>query len=152
MNDAYSPEALAILARILNREASSLLQYLRGSGSWVDARSAVAASSLEQLADAEERAARVIADILRRAKIPPAPPRFDQRFSSLNYLALDRLLPILLDHQRALLVEQQKDAAVLDADLRSKLQPLLEVKRKSIAEIEKLTKELHAAKTAAPSS
>jgi hypothetical protein len=141
MNEPLAPESLAILTRVLLRDSSSLLQYLRGSGSWVDARALAAAYRMEQLAEAEDRAVQVVADILRRAKIPPAPPHFVQKYSSLNYLGLDHLLPILLSEHRTLLLEQEKDVAMLDLALRQKLQPMLEMKRKSIAELEKMCAE-----------
>jgi hypothetical protein len=128
------------LQDIIRREGRSFLQYAVESTPWssteADGRTAV----LQQLARDEGDAAGGLARLLLRHRLsPPYLGAYPMGFTSYNYLALDRLVTLLADHQRRGLPALQDDLAALeDPEIRDAVRHLLEVKKANLKKLEAL--------------
>ena len=77
--------------------------------------------------------------LVRRRITPPALGAYPINFTSYNFVALDFLLPRLLEHQRADITALERDRVALgDPEARAQVQALLEVKRRNLGTLEAL--------------
>jgi hypothetical protein len=133
---------LFVLNRLLAREARTLLQYLSGAWPWVAPDEEASLAQLQALQVEEQKATRRIYDFILRRHGVPDTGRFAQEFSNTHFIALDHLLPWLLSYQQWLIAELEKDLRELtDAQARTLAQDHLELKRRHLAELQKLAEQ-----------
>ncbi len=142
-----NPDTILHLKRILQRESRSLLQYLRESWPWAAISEQATAERLRRMIGEEQAAGRGVADFLSRRRVSFDLGQFSEEFTATNYLALDHLLPRLVSHQKWAIAELQNDLAKLtDPEARRSVEPILEMKRRHLEQLEQLAAEHSGAK------
>jgi hypothetical protein len=126
---------LALLFKHVRRTGSSLLQYAHDAYPWAPGGAGMGIlESLRHMLRHEHRACAAIVKHLQRQHVPP--PHFNpfpMEFTNFNYLAVDRLLSLLAEHQGRDIAELEADVrAVKDAEAKKFLQHLLDVKRENV--------------------
>jgi hypothetical protein len=135
------PETLALLQDIVRRESRSILTYVGEAFPWTNARDSTARSKLTEILDDEGEAVASLGRFLarRRAAVSFLGP-YPESFTTLNFLALEHLLPRLVAYQRRSIAGLERDLARIgDAEAKAQVARLLEVKRRNLAVLEGLT-------------
>ncbi len=132
---------IGVLFDEICRGGRSLLQYAGESYPWArDAAGVGHLTALEHMIRAEQEATAALIKYLQRRHIaPPHLSAYPVHFTNFNFLDVDRLLVLLVEHQG-------QDVAALEADLRRVdepearrlLQHQLEVKRRHLESLQKL--------------
>jgi hypothetical protein len=116
------------------------LQYAVDSFPWTDSGADARPAVVQQAAqDEAEAAARLGRLLVRHRLTPPWLGAYPMGFTSFNYLALDRLVPLLVQHQI-------RDIAALEVDLkqfddeevRDLVRHMLNVKKANLKKLEGL--------------
>ena len=134
------PRTQAVLQQAFRRESLSMLRYVGEAYPWASVEGGAALKRLRDI-EAEDRAATTgLGRFLFRRHIPPSfTGSFPGGFMTINFLALEHLLPRLIASQRQAVADLERDAAaVTDPDARAELDKLLAVKREHLAELEAL--------------
>jgi hypothetical protein len=128
------------LQDIIRREGRSLLQYAAESFPWTVTAADVRPAVLGQAAQDEAEAAAAVARLLVRHRLtPPWLGAYPMAFTSFNFLAIDRLLPLLVQHQIRGVEELKADVAALeDEEARDAVRGLLNVKQENLKKFEGL--------------
>ena len=133
---------LKTLNRMLSRDSSSLLQYLRGAWPWTSTSEQPVLERLRVLQAEETRAIRKLVEFLLKHRGTPAGPVFPEEFTTLHFVGLDHLLPRLVTFQRWLVRGNEEDVAnFTDPVARGYSEPLVAMNRRHLAELEKLATE-----------
>jgi hypothetical protein len=128
------------LQDIIRREGRSFLQYTGESFPWTVPDEHEAVAKLQELIREEKDAVAALARYLAKNRLaPPYLGAFPSYFTSYNFLALHRLLPMLIDHQKHGVLELQRDVAALHGETRLQVERLLEMKKRHLKELEALT-------------
>jgi hypothetical protein len=130
----------ALLQDIVRRASRSMLQYVGESYPWAGDGEADLLAQVHAVIAEEEQAIEGLAGFLRKKRIGlPYLGSYPERFTNINYVSLDYLLPRLLDWQRGWAGILEKDAALIaDPDARAEVEKLLAVARRHVGELEKL--------------
>jgi rubrerythrin len=136
-NDAGTLEAL------VRREARSLLQYVRDSFPWITSEEQQALAELQTMIEEEQQALGGIARFLaRRYHFFPSPAPYPMAFTSINYTALEHVLPLVVDATRQSLDQCEPDRdALADPEARILVQKLIDSKRQHLKRLETLAAE-----------
>jgi hypothetical protein len=128
----------ALLQDVLRRESLSLLQYIRDAFPWTAVGEEATWGRLRQTADEDGRAVAALGRFLGRRRIPlPYVGQYPVDFTSINFVALDWLLPRLAEAQRHEVTALEADVKrATDPDACAELQRLLDVKRQHLAALE----------------
>jgi hypothetical protein len=128
------------LQDIIRREGRSLLQYAIDSFPWADAATADVNARLREMAAVESEALAGLGKLLLRHRLtPPWLGAYPTPFTSFNFLAIERLLPLLIEDQRARVAVVEADLKqITNSETRAAVQRLLEVMRRHLAEMEAL--------------
>jgi hypothetical protein len=135
------PRTGALLQAVVRRESLSLLSYVGDAFPWATAADGAALAALKQVV-AEDRAATAVLRrwMARRRVPPPYVGSYPVGFTTLNFVALDHLLPRLLAEQRRAVADLERDrSAASDAEAKAELDKLLAAKRRHVAALEGLT-------------
>jgi len=137
-------QSRAVLQNLMLRESHSLLHYVCESFPWITPREQEALDRLQQINQEDLQAMAVLARFLFKQHIVPAAlSSYPASYTTINYTALDHLLPLLIDYQKSRIGELQKDLPkIKDADARQHVEHLLEVKRKHLQALEEMGKTL----------
>ncbi|HLJ95808.1 MAG TPA: hypothetical protein VKU02_21710 [Gemmataceae bacterium] len=135
------PKTQARLQAILRRESRSLLQYVRDSFPWTRPEEKEALAQLQTLIGEEQPAITAFAKFLVRNRIPvPHLGSYPVDFTTLNFVSLDHLLPMLVDAEDRCIRDLENDVITLtDPDSRAEIQKLLDMKRQHRKTLEALT-------------
>jgi hypothetical protein len=136
-----NPASIARLKNLLARELSSLLGYLAGAWPWAGTKERAVAERLQELIAAEQEAQLRLAGALRKARVAPPGARFPMDYTTAHYVAMDYLLPRLVVEQQRLIAAAEEDEAAVDADAAQLIGALLDLKRKHLAELERLAED-----------
>jgi hypothetical protein len=131
-----------VLQEHFRRTGRSLLQYVGDAMPWTDDGDSATLDRLQQLVHEEAAALAAFGRYLRRQRIPVASlGSFPEAFTSLNFIALDRLLPLLVEHH-GYDVNDLKAALeqVTDPEARQQMQQLLAVKQRHLEALSELNK------------
>ena len=129
----------ALLTRILQRETYSLLQYLSDLSPWTQFDGQGVLGELDRMRAEEAQAARRLANLLSRRHIHPGTGGFPQEYTTLHYIALDHLLPLLVQYQQWAVTELEADMTRLtDPEVRAAAQNVLDGKRRHLAALQRL--------------
>jgi hypothetical protein len=128
------------LQQILRRESRSFLQYVRDSFPWTNSKEKDALTQSQTLSEEERSANAAFAKFLIRQRIPvPHLGPYPVSFTTLNFIALDHLLPLLVDAERNAIPDLEKDLlSFTDPECRREIQKLLETKRRHLTALEAL--------------
>jgi len=86
-----------------------------------------------------EGAAALSRYLVKHRLTPPYLGAYPSYFTSYNYLALDRLLPMLVEHQKRGLVQMEADLKALqDGATHKQVEDLVEMKRRHLKALEAL--------------
>jgi hypothetical protein len=116
------------------------LLYVGAAYPWTTADHASAVQSLRQLIREEEQALAALGQFLTRRRVAlPVLGAFPSRFTTINFLALDYVLPRLIQEQQHAITELQRDlAGLVDNEARQQIQHLLDLKRRHQISLEGL--------------
>lgn len=128
------------LQEVLRRESRSFLQYVRDSFPWTAPEAKEGLAQLQTLIEEERCAIAAFAKFLARQRIPvPYLGAYPVAFTTLNFVAFDHLLPILLDSERRGIADLENDrASFTDAECKREIQKLLDMKRQHLKTLEAL--------------
>jgi hypothetical protein len=129
-----------LLQGILRRESCSVLIYVAEAYPWATVSEESALASLQRIIAAEREAVTRLGQFLVRQRIPlPYLPPYPASFTTINFLALDYVLPRLIEHERQSIAELQSDLQALkEPGARAEVEKLLMVKRRHLPELEAL--------------
>ena len=129
-----------LLQDILRRESRSVLMYVAEAYPWTTSTQTKTLTSLQQLIAAEREAVSCLGRFLVRQRVPlPFLPSYPAHFTTINFLALDFILPRLIQHQRHSIAELERDLAfVKDPAAQAELERLLALKRQHLPQLEEL--------------
>jgi hypothetical protein len=137
MTDA---QTLPVLQQVVQRESRSLLQYIREAFPWTTAGDHAAWTQLQQLIDEQRQGVGALVQFLtRRLHTFPYLGSYPAGFTTVNFVALDHLLPLLVDEQRqAVTALEQALLQLSDSEARGQVQTYLEMKRRHLKNLETL--------------
>src|SRR3954469_19040072 len=120
-----------ILQDIVRREGRSLLQYMGDAFPWATAGEGEVLARVQQFVKEERDGVAGLVRFLQRRRVtPPHFGAFPMSFTTLNFITLDHLLPLLVDAERKAIAKLEHDLAFLaDAEARQLIQELVEMNR-----------------------
>jgi hypothetical protein len=130
----------ALLQEIVRRESRSVLMYVGDAFPWTTSRGEETLERLRRLVTAERGAIAALGQYLVRRHLPPPyTASYPSNFTTINFLALDYLLPRLVEHERRSLADLERDLPrIADAEARAEVDKLAAVKRRHLAELQEL--------------
>jgi hypothetical protein len=130
----------ALLQTIVRREGRSLLQYVSEAFPWITDQEKDALAKLQQLTAQERDGVTRLAEFLIRQRItPPYLGAYPMEFTTINYVSLDHLLPLLVAHQRRAIPDLERDLSqIADSEARTEVQAILDAKRQHLQSLESL--------------
>lgn len=130
----------ALLEAIVQRESRSLLQYVGEAFPWATREEQAALAELQTLIEEERQGvAALIQFLVRRGHVYPYLGQYPENFTTINFVALEHLLPLLAEHERRTLADLERDLGRMpDAEARQKVQNYLETKRRRRKVLEEL--------------
>jgi rubrerythrin len=137
MNDRPT---FALIESIFRRESRSLLQYIRDSFPWTPKGEQDVLVQVRQMADEQRAEAGNLAQFLTRQRhTVPYTGSYPTSFTTINYAALDYVLPRLVaDEQRGVARLEKDLAAVNNEEGQRHLKALLEMKRQHLKRLTEL--------------
>lgn len=134
------PHTQTLLQDILRRESRSSLMYVAEAYPWTNSTQTKSRIALQQLITTERDAVVCLGRFLVRQRVPlPYLPPFPSHFTTINFLALDFVLPRLIEQERHSIEELERDlAAVKDPAARTEVEKLLALKRRHLPQLEEL--------------
>jgi hypothetical protein len=128
------------LQDIIRREGRSFLQYSGESFPWNTPQDGVAVAGLRRMIEEEKAGAGTLSRYLAKNRLtPPYLGAYPSYFTSYNYMSIDRLVPLLIQHQQRGLTDLESDLkAIADEESRRQVQTVLEMKRRHLQELEAL--------------
>jgi hypothetical protein len=129
-----------VLQEILRRESRSVLTYVAEAYPWTRWAEEKSLTALQQIIAAEREAAAGLGRFLVRQRIPlPYLPPYPSHFTTINFLALDFLLPRLIEQERRSIADLERDRAALkDPAAQGEVDKLLVLKRRNLPRLEEL--------------
>lgn len=134
------PQTLACLHEIIRRESLSVLPYVGQAYPWTTAQNNAALLELKRIIDEEREAINSIGVFLTRRRVGvPWIGSFPSSFTTINFLALDHILRLLIEYEKRSIPLVEKELQVItDAGARTLVQALLDSKRQHVRELELL--------------
>src|SRR5258707_7721466 len=129
-----------VLQQLVRRQGRSLLQYLSDAFPWTDSDGAAELAQFYQLAQEERDSTAKLMHFLTRKRVGvPNMGASPSTFTNINFIALDHLIPLLVDAERKALAALEHDLAnTSDAEARSAVQAVLETKQRHLDALEEL--------------
>src|SRR5688572_559499 len=90
---------LQTLQQIAHREINSLMQYLAGAFPWTRGQSEALDRLLDMIEDEREALAVLIGYLTKHKMPPPHTGGYPTDFTSLNFIDLEYLVPLLIRHE-----------------------------------------------------
>jgi hypothetical protein len=130
----------SLLASLFHRESRSILQYVRESYPWANAKNDAARVAVHRIAEAEAASLAKLARLMLKKHLNlPAHGDFPISFTDGNYVAVSYLIPKLISAQRQLLADLERDLpSISDSDLKNAIAALRDLKRANLSELEAL--------------
>lgn len=137
MIDAHT---YALLADIVQRESRSLLQYVNDSFPWITPEERNLLTQIRTMSEEEKRG---VADLLRFLQRSHQPPpyvgNYSATFTSLSFVSLDHLIPLLATHERDDLRRLERGfGSISDPEAKEVLQKIVEKKRRHLDSLQSL--------------
>jgi hypothetical protein len=133
-------DAYLLLQDVIRREGRSFLQYAGESFPWSTAEDRETVAKVRALISEEREATAALSRYLARNRLtPPYLGAYPSYFTSYNYMSVDRLVPLLVDHQRNGVAALEADLKALkDGDSRKQVQQVVELKKRHLDALEAL--------------
>jgi hypothetical protein len=130
----------AALQEILRRESLSLLSYVGDAYPWTARGGDAALARLRQVVADHKRALVALGRFATRHRVALSYlGSYPSSFTTANFLALDHLLPRLIDSERSSLEQLQAETELAaDGEARTVLEQFLAAKRSQLARLELL--------------
>lgn len=134
------PHSQTLLQDILRRENRSVLSYAAEAYPWTTSTEEKTWTDLQALIAADRAATVCLGRFLVRRRIPlPYLPSYPVQFTTINFLALDFLLPRLIEHERESIADLERDLAeIKDPSARAEVEKLLNLKRRHLPQLEEM--------------
>jgi hypothetical protein len=133
------PHSQAVLQDVVRRESRSLLSYIGDAFPWTTAAGGPALASLRQAVRDEGAAVTALGRFLVRHHAGlPYLGSYPASFTSWNFVALDFLLPRLVEEERRTIAELEAALPPLAEAVRGPVQALLAVKRRNLETLQAL--------------
>lgn len=127
------------LQDIIRREGRSFLQYAGESFPWTTVSDGQAVAKFQELVREESEAIAALARYLAKNRLtPPYLGAYPSYFTSYNFLALDRLVPLLIVHQKRSIDELQRGVTTFSGETRQQIEQILEMKKNHLKTLETL--------------
>lgn len=138
MSDSSSQTRL--LQDIVRRESRSLLQYVTESFPWTTPEERAALAEFQQLAAEERDGTAALGRYLASCRlVVPYLGSFPMEFTSINYVSLEHLFPLLAEHAKLALDRLEKDLEEIeDLEARNLVQNMVDTKRRHLQRLESL--------------
>jgi hypothetical protein len=135
----------ALLQDALRRLSSSLLQYVVESYPWISPDEQGALAELKRLAREQQAVGSRLAEYLRRQHVDlPVLGLYPSSFTTVNFVALEHLLPLLVEEERRSLTDLERNrASIADREARPQFDRLAELTQKHLKTLEGLAAGLH---------
>jgi len=129
------------LRNIVGRESRSLFQYVDEAYPWASAGEDGMLAQLHQMiADEREVCGRLVDLLARRCHSYPYLGSYPNWFTTINFVSLDHLLPLLVESEARSLGELECNLPeVTDAEALAVVQHLVDVKRSHLASLKSMT-------------
>jgi hypothetical protein len=133
-------ESYLRLQDIIRREGRSLLQYAGESFPWTTPDQKAVLDGVQTLVREEREGAASLSRYLAKNHLtPPYLGAYPSYFTSYNFMALDKLLPLLVVHQKRGLVDLESDLrSFADGEGQPMLQGVVDLKRRHLQVLESL--------------
>jgi hypothetical protein len=134
------PQTQAILTGIVRREQRSLLTYVRDAFPWTTPHEQDELARLAQIIQEQEQATARLGRFLARHKSPlPYLGAYPMSFTTINFVTLRHLVPLLVDSERQAIAELERTLPLIhDPSARVPVQELLNLKHKHVHALETL--------------
>lgn len=127
------------LLKIARREGRSLLFYVSEAFPWTTPEEQEALAEFQRLVEEESKELGALLKLLAREHIFPAPAAFPMNFTTINFISLEHLFPMLIDYERRNLAELEKDEKdIVDLEARTLVQRMVATKRRHLQTLETL--------------
>lgn len=145
-------QTTAIIHKHIARTNRSLLEYIVESYPWLRDGEEKAWSAIQQMLDRERKSAVALGRFLVKNHVgPPYLGAYPLHFTTMNYIALDRVFPLLIAHQRVEIEELERDiAAIQNSEAKALLEAMLRTKRENLETMQRILKEITEPESAAP--
>jgi hypothetical protein len=133
----FDTQTQAVLQEVFRREGQSFLLYTHDSFPWTTSEEEPALERLQHLIASERNAWSWLGRFLLRNKVPlPILGTYPVNFTSFNFQTLDSLVPKLLDAEKHLLADLERDLpGVHDPAAKVELTKLADLKRRHMKEL-----------------
>lgn len=135
------PRTTTLLQNLVKKEGRSLLQYIGEAFPWTTVKNHHGLPIVLQIVKEEQDATADIVKLLTRRKVrAPYLGAYPMQFTTLNYVALDHLLPLLIAFERGRLSELESQLPlVADAEAHALVRELIDSKRRHAHTLETLS-------------
>jgi rubrerythrin len=130
----------ALLEDIVRREDRSLLQYVKDSYPWITpAEQQVLAQIQSMTAEEQQGVAELVRFLISRRHPPPYLGTFPATFTSLSFISLDHLIPMLADNERKELERLEHEIhEITDPEARQLVQKIIAIKTRHLETLQSL--------------
>jgi hypothetical protein len=128
------------LQEFIRMENQSLLTYYRHAYPWTKWGGGDTLKRLQTILDDEHRALIALGQYLTRKLVPlPAHGSYPAGFTTANFIALEHLVPQLVEAERRSIADLERDLpAINDLECKVRLEKILDAKRIHLAELENM--------------
>ncbi|MGE3804240.1 MAG: hypothetical protein AB7K24_06170 [Gemmataceae bacterium] len=127
---------LSLLQEIVRRESRSLMHYTSEAYPWTGAAAREVLAKLNKMIAAEQKAVERLARLLSRRRLPLPYIGAYPDFTGVNYVSLDHLLPLLIEHQKKGIEQLERDLTCLyEVEVREQVQGILDVKKEHLTQL-----------------
>lgn len=136
----------SLVCDVIRRESRSLLQYVADAYPWTTPEARETLAGLMRLIDEERQAVIELSRLLARYRIPPPMlGNYPVWFTNVNFLSLDHLLPKLVERQKLMIGDLERDlTCVVDDEVRAALEKMLAMKQRHLEALEAKQRQLQA--------
>jgi hypothetical protein len=129
-----------LLTSIVRRESRSLLQYVHDAFPWTTQEEQQALVQLRALIAEEQDGVAALTQALgSRGHVYPYFGSYPMAFTTINYVSLEHLLPLLVDYERRSLHDLERDLSGLrDAQAQELVAQLVDMKRRHLKVLQDL--------------
>src|SRR5438876_7597204 len=128
------------LQNALRAESRSFLQYVSDAFPWTSPDELAVLSKLQALIAEELEGVQTLAHLLAQARQPlPYLGSYPMSFTTINFVSLDHLLPLLIREERRSLANREQDLGrVNDADAQAAMRGIIDMKRRHLHMLEEM--------------
>ena|SRR5207302_9769120 len=129
-----------IVENIIRRERRSVLQYVSEAFPWTAAGEQPALAQLQKLIGEENQAIGKLMQLCARQRHTlPYVGAFPMNFTTINFLSLEHILPLLVRYEAQAIADLERDlAAIGDGETRDQVRDILTMKQRHLAELSAL--------------